>query len=529
MTQVWKVVGMWLVIAAVIWLFSVWQWQTTEATVADRDIVMQLLVLPIVLTAALWLTLWGVQRLRTAEPRAPAAAPSAAPAVSPGDPARSEAALRAATTWLLASSVSLRVGDDADAAWSTLQSNPPRPGPDATLFDLDGMPVFSARVEQVDERLASAPEPDAVLSHPDGRAASAAVQRAWVLMQSALLPLLDAVTGLIPDEVHGGAQPPADDAAAPLMRAHLSGVAAPVSAQQLASREARRPTLTVRLTLPTRWSVEDQTLFVQALRGQCGMLLDWAEATHARALRWQTTPPESVDAVWHEVDQTIARWHRDPAPELLLMLAVDSAIDADEVDSLQSRGELFTAHHQQGRIPGEAAAGLLLASPMWPEPDTLDAPAARLGRPLLARRDKSADAVGRVSSATLQALLEAAVSRSPAPADVPPVVVADADHRGSRAAELFESVQGALPAVDASTGVVRLGEVCGDLGAARGVATVALAHAALRQQTSPDAATYAVLMQDSHERVVVPLCHAPPPVPSDLHVEAPSPSAPAAA
>ncbi|WP_159098863.1 hypothetical protein [Aquabacterium olei] len=525
MTQVWKVAGMWLVIAAVIWLFSIWQWQTTDATVADRDIVMQLLVLPVMLTVALWLTLRGVQRLR----KSPApAADRAAPTVSLDEQPGSEAALRAATTWLLASAVSLRAGSDADAAWATLQSNPPRPGPDATLFDLDGMPVFAARVEQVDELLAS--EPDAVLSHPDGRAASVAVQRAWVLMQSVLPPLLDAVSRLIPDETHGGSsREPEDDAAAPSMRAHLSGVAAPVSAQHLAIQEARRPTLTVRLALPARWSVEDQALFVQALRGQCGVLLDWAEATHARALRWQTTPPESVDAVWHEVDQTLARWHRDPAPELLLMLAVDSAIDADEIDGLQARGELFTAHHQQGRIPGEGAAGLLLASPMWPQPGALDVPAILLGRPLLARRDKSADAVGRASTATLQALLEAAATRSPAPADAPPVVVADADHRGSRAAELFESVQDALPAVDAATGVVRLGEVCGDLGAARGVATIALAHAALRQQASPDATTYAVLMQDSHERVVVPLRHAPPPVTSDANADAPPLSAPATA
>ena len=115
MTQVWKVAGMWLVIAAVIWLFSIWQWQTTDATVADRDIVMQLLVLPVMLTAALWLSLRGVQRLRTSS--AQAAAPGAAPAVSLDEQPNSEAALRAANTWLLASGVSLRAGSDADAAW----------------------------------------------------------------------------------------------------------------------------------------------------------------------------------------------------------------------------------------------------------------------------------------------------------------------------------------------------------------------------------------------------------------------------
>lgn len=510
MTQVWKVVGMWLVIAAVIWLFSIWQWQTAEATVADRDIVMQLLVLPLALTAALWLTLWGVQRLRSGAPAVVAPVASAATSVSLDEPPGTEAALRAASTWLLASSVSLRIGHDADAAWATLQASPPRPAPDATLADLDGLPAFTARVEQVDEALAAEPDAEARLAHPDGRPAPPALQRASVLMQAVLGPLLDAVSGLVPPAAETSSfDEPAEGVALPSMRAHLSGVAVPVSAQQQAAQEARRPTLTVRLVLPARWSAEDQALFIQALRSQCGALLDWAEAARARALRWQTTPPESVEAIWQELDQTIARWHRDPAPELLLVLAVDSALDADEIDRLQARGELFTAHHQQGRIPGEGAAGLLLASPTWPESDVQDLFAVQLGRPLMARRDKSADAIGRVGPATLKALLEAAAARSPAVADVPPVVVSDADHRGSRAAELFEGVQDALSGVDAATGVVRLGEVCGDLGTAGGLATVALAHAALRQQTSPDATTYAVLVQDSHQRVVVPLRPAP--------------------
>ncbi len=503
MTKVWKVAGVWLLIAAVVWLFTVWRWQTTDVAVSDRDIVLQLLVLPVLLTASLVGALWGLRHVRAAassQPAAPAAQAVRSPGATEGA-VGSDEALREAQAWLLASAVVLPVGNRPDAAWSALCGQPPRPGLDPHLLDHDGLPVFTSRATWVDEALSE----DDGAPAPGGHVPPVRVQRAWQLMQPVLAQLLDEVV------LAGPEAPSASLAAAPLseepvsMKAHLAGVAAPVSAQQRMAHEAGRPSLTVRLVLPSAWTVEDQAWFVQAVRHASGALLDWAEQTGCRALEWHTTPPETPEALWDEVDQVLVHWQRTAAPALMLVLTVDSALDDDAIERMQSRGELFTAQHQAGLVPGEAAAGLLLACPHWPLPAAGDVPAVRLGRPLLARRAKSADAAGRASIDTLRALLDGAAARRVGGATVVGAVVTDADHRGSRAAELYESVQLSLPDLDPATQVIRVGESCGDLGAARAVAPIALAHTALHFAEPDATATLAVLMQDGHERVVVPL------------------------
>uniref|UniRef100_UPI001BB4630B hypothetical protein n=1 Tax=Acinetobacter baumannii TaxID=470 RepID=UPI001BB4630B len=105
---------------------------------------------------------------------------------------------------------------------------------------------------------------------------------------------------------------------------------------------------------------------VEWLRSQCGVLLDWAEAHQAKGLRWQTEAVDRPEGLWEEVDRQIVQWSRDPRPELLLILAVDSAVNEHSVGRMQAVGELFTSSHQTGKVPGEAAAGLLLANEHWP-------------------------------------------------------------------------------------------------------------------------------------------------------------------
>lgn len=502
MTKVWKVAGVWLVMAAVVWLFTIWRWQTTDVMVSDRDIVLQLLVLPLLLTGALVGALWGLHHLRASVAlESDATSPGAGPSLdSSAASSGADEALRCAQAWLLTSAVALPVGSRTDAAWATLSSQAARPSLDPSLLDHDGLPVFTCRAAWVDEALADADTAAEEHARPER------VRRAWLLLQPVLGQLLDALTLLGPDAAGPESHPHPDHVQAPVsMKAHLAGVAMPLSASQQQSREAGRPHLTVRLVLPRDWAEEDRNWFTQAARQASGALLDWAERTGCRALHWQTTPPETPEALWVEIDQMVLRWQRDPTPALTLLLAVDSAVDADEVERRQARGELFTAHHQNGQVPGEAAAGLLLACPHWPRPDDGDAPPALLGRPAHARRGKSADAIGRVGIDALRALLDGVVGhRLAAPVDAL-TVVSDADHRGSRAAELYESVQESLPGLDPATQVVRVGEACGELGVARAVVPVVLAHAALNLAEDDAAAALAVLMQDGHERVVVPL------------------------
>jgi hypothetical protein len=83
-------------------------------------------------------------------------------------------------------------------------------------------------------------------------------------------------------------------------------------------------------------------------------------------------------------------------------------------------------------------------------------------------------------------------------------VVADADHRASRTAELFEALQGVAPGLDPMLSVTRVGDACGDLGLASALVPMALA-AGLVQQDDATGVTLAVHVQATHERMAVAL------------------------
>lgn len=523
MAKVLKAGGVWLAMSVVVWLITIWRWQNNEHDASAADIVSQLFVLPLVLTAALLGALWGVQRLRDK-----AASPIAAPTpkgVAAGQGAAAAApladeALRQAGAWVLAESVLLSAGADAQSVLGALKSRSVRPELDPELQDVEGMPVFSGRVPDLDQEewLQAHPE----LAPEDGVPPSVPVLRGLALLDAPLHQMLDAI-GLLVPRGEAGAPAPEHDGAAPgarsmgragaadepVMKAHLSGVATQVPRSVLQSREAMAPQLTVRLLLPAHWPEAERDAAVAWVRSQCGGLLDWAEAAGAKGLRWVTEVLAQPEGIWAEVDQHIVQWSRQARPELLLILAVDSAVHAPGIERMQAQGELFTATHQSGKVPGEAAVGLLLANEHWPDLALLENPPVRLWRPARTRREKSADAAGRVGTTALSAALNHAVGLQSLSKDVlvqdKLMVVSDADQRASRGAELFESLQDALPGLDPMLAVARVGEACGDLGLPGALAPAALACGALRAGDGEGRLALATHVQSSHERVVVAL------------------------
>ena len=511
MARILKALGLGLVIATIVWLVTLWQWHNAERDIGMTDIVVQLLVLPALLTLGLLTALWGVQRLR-----APATVPAASSSV--GEDALDAAlsaeaqAQRDASAWVLAEAVHLPVGTDADTAWSTLQAGGVRPDLDAQLQDLDGLPVFTARVPEIelDDWLLAHGE----LTHPDEGGLPPAVLRALALIEAPLHRVLDTLDSLRADMPEGEASPTSSAAQAftegeAFGKAHLSGVARPMALAQQVSREAQRPKVTVRVLWPSHWQEGDREAATAWLQSQCGALLDWVATVQAHAPVWQVAPLAHAEGLWSEIDKHLLRWAREPRPEVLLILAVDSAIDADRIDHLQAIGELFTAQHQTGRVPGEGAAALLLAHPQWPHLSAQMPEAMRLWRPVCGRRDKSADAAGRIGCTTLSDVLTEVLHRSTPPHEGL-MVVSDADHRASRTGELFEALQGVAPELDPLQQVTRVGEACGDLGVARALVPTALACAALRASDQAQRVAVATHVQSPHERVVVALSPMPP-------------------
>jgi hypothetical protein len=147
----------------------------------------------------------------------------------------------------------------------------------------------------------------------------------------------------------------------------------------------------------------------------------------------------------------------------------------------------------------------LLAHPRWPvKAATLPSQPARLWRPARLRRDKSADAAGRVGADALGEAFSQAMGVSGARAEALHIV-ADGDHRASRTAELYEALLAVAPTLDPMQSVTRAGEACGEVGFARALLPAVLARAALREAEREDLVALATNVQSPHERVVVAL------------------------
>ena len=565
MSRAFKAAALGLVIVAVVWAFTLWRWHDTAQQVSDTDIAVRLGLLPLALTAVALLAWWGASRLRKqvlrpVEPATPGLTPATAQAPTrasdgdlPGAPERPQAGLDVPMATVLAEAVTLAAGHGAEAAWMTLKDAGMRPGLDPELRDADGLPIFSARVTDLsvtDWLLAHAE-----LGPPEAPLLPEPVLRALALLEAPLHDLVMAAvsttsvaTGAtgVPGQGHAGAgslgasdvaegtadgteEGMADGGSLPQHApSHLSGVGRTGQQARARDQAARAPVVQVRLWLPPAWDEPQRSAALDWLRGQCGALLDWTDQLGAAPPAWQlapTDPRATPESLWSDLGEVLSGWPSSPRPHLMLLLAADTALDADTVMQWQARGELFTGHHQRGRVPGEAAAGLLLCNPAWERWAAAiqgggAAQSPRLWSADQVSRERSADAIGRVGCDATQSLLARVAERAalhaerPVPADADWLLVSDGDHRASRTAEVFEALLAVRPHTDPMISVVRAGEACGDVGLARALVPVALTSAALRLG-EPVALGVALMVQDAWRRVAVPLTlPAPMPTPA---------------
>lgn len=518
MSKAVKAAGLGLVIFVTVWVVTLWHWYRSQQPVSSEEAATQLLLLPTVLTIVALFAGWGAMRLRQWSSQPIVAAPAPAPAAA--GVLATEGAVAAPLQPLglvniLAEAVSLPSGDDPALAWAALQSGQARPGLDPRLLDADGMPVFSARVPG----LSTADWLDAHAEVCDPTLPESLL-RAMALIEAPLHGLMAA----LPMNVEEGARNaalsmPGQGSSGPLF---LSGVGQPDAPAAAARRRDTAPQLDIQVWVPADWAPEHRSLFADWLRQQAGVALDWARAWGSAEPRWSVEALDAPEAGWDRLLPSLHELHTDARPRLLLVLAAQSLVDEAGVSSLQARGELFTAEHQGGRVPGEGAAGLLLANaPMAARCAEAEHP--WLGSPVSARRQRSADRSGRPGSdeftAAMQQVLAPWLSGPDHSAgQAEPAgqaawwCLSDADHRPGRSSELFEAFQTLQPDGDASQAVLKLGDAWGDLGVARALVPLALAASGVRQglQLGGNDAQQPVpavvgLLQCSHRRWAIPV------------------------
>lgn len=352
--------------------------------------------------------------------RQPAAQAAAAPAV------QQDAVLvrPCPTLSILAGALCTPHAASAEELGAALAANKVDADLDRELVDDDGLPVMSARCEQAGDATVR----DEIADWLDAYATPAPRfgdegWRALVLGTAVLRELTDRAAGL-----------PVADEDAPFR-------------------------LELALVLPDDWQVDQR----QAASMWCRQVLAQSGWPAARIDVTEPAAPAPL----------IARMAQQAEKRATILLAFCSHIGQETVDRWSANGTLFTSFHPRGRIPGEGAAGLLLApaadgpgiARLSLEADACDPASASLKRLSLQRLNTLA---GRLLQGA--AIAPAAIA----------MVVADTGADTRHALELMEFGGATTPHLDNASDIVRLGPACGACGAVPFVAALALAaHAAL--------------------------------------------------
>lgn len=333
---------------------------------------------------------------------------------------------------------------DADALLDMAEA-PPRPSLDARFHDRDGLPLLVSADKDLDDTAVVQVQMPGFTTRDGERRAMALLEPvADTLMGQALLALPE--LEVTEERVVAG------------LRRRDEQVVGQV--------------LTIELLVPADWSV--------SLRTWCA---DWL---HARALyngldrrRFAinvAVASQAVD-VWSRL-QRITDSLAQGEPCWYLVLSCSSAVDPGTIAAWLDSNRILHRRNKDGQIPGEGAAGLLLASPSLAPAQT----------PHLWRPHRTEQAEG-LSNAESRRQAEALAITMLADAAIAPARVGfalhDADQRSQLAVEACAAAVAANPDLEIDQQALAVPVCAGDLGPVLPLALLALAHAhALRGQSA---------------------------------------------
>lgn len=459
------------------WSGAVWYWRDTNRMPATGELATYLIALPLALLLGYWLvrktaTAWGERQSASPAPAANASG------TGTGDAAAAAAQAQAATLRIAAASLRVPHGESAEALAEAMASNKARPDLDKELSDDDGFPVMAARAEGVDEQ-AIEQEINAWLAD-SGQAAVHARPEFWRALALGTPVMRELATWA------GAHQRLADLASAQDMS--LAGA----NARQAAQAINAIPMLQLVAMLPQEWNTPSRDTAGRWLQHQL-VQAGWPQERIALNARTDLHPGPVLAALQNSTEPCVA-----------VLLACASHIGEQTVSTWSSEDKLFSAARPQGAMPGEGAAGLLLADAAQAAllaegaKAAYGESAAADSYPLLAAVAAGArsDNIGQARSGECAVLTQlaqqalrplqapqppqtdAAPSAQPPSAAAPsvPLLVADTGHRGARVMELMAAASAVQPQLDAAKDILALGNATGQAGGAGFLAALALAR-----------------------------------------------------
>lgn len=241
------------------------------------------------------------------------------------------------------------------------------------------------------------------------------------------------------------------------------------AAASLLPHDGAAPILQLAPLLPGDWQHEQR----QAALMWCRQVLVQSGWPMAQVAVVAPESPPTFIARFAQETMTSATTSTTPVATILLACA--SHIGQETVDRWSADGTLFTSHQPRGRIPGEGAAGLLLA------PALDGAGLAHISLEVDAH-DPAPAIQKRLSPGRLNTLAERLLQGAAvAPADIA-MIIADTGADTRQVLELMAFGSASAPHLDHASDIVRVGPACGACDAVPFVAALAVAaHAALER------------------------------------------------
>ncbi|MGZ5000929.1 MAG: hypothetical protein ACXV7F_11555 [Methylomonas sp.] len=432
----------------VCWGGAIAYWRTTRSNPAAPELLLYLFGLP----ACLVLVFFVGRKLLTRPGVTPVPTTASTPVKAPVTPSQTRSLA------ILAAALRLPHGASPEELASAIADSRARADLDKELIDDEGFPVMAARCsEAVDEVLQEEIREWLALN---GMAELDFSDEQWraLMLGSAVV-------------------------------AELAAQAAGPSLYQVDNRTS----LQLVPILPIEWEV-----------AHCRAMSMWLKQTVAR-YGW---PDDRVIVAVNETDRS-----SDPGPAAIfkgfahnaaatdvpliaMVVACASHVGDETVAQWAANGSLFTSSRPQGHIPGEGAAGLLISNQSHlAEAETM----ALLDGIEEAQRDASADESKRSDPSLLGELSERALRPSGTNASDVPILIADTGHRSSRVIELMMHVSAALPQLDETGDVVRIGVASGTCGAVPFMTALALGR---HYVLACEAPVLCVSNEDPYHRVV---------------------------
>ncbi len=441
------------------WIGAIWYWRASNRIPATADLVLYLLVLPLALLLAFWIG----KKIHRSVTAGAAAAATAAPAAADAAPADTAPPVGIA---MLAASVRAPHGASPEELLAALADGAARPELDNTLYDDYGFPIMTARIADID--VDALREDMAPWLEARGIDPAVFTEEQWRALHagSAVVQELAATLADHPQLLEHDTRL---DTRTP----------SPLPMLQLL------PLWSAAWSVPARGTAEQWLAHLVAQAGWPKERIATLPATGPAA----EAPADAVSvlaALLARVQAQAASQNAAPAAATLaLVLACDSHLSEAGIDRLSGAGMLFAAQRPQGQMPGEGAAGLLLADA---------AQAALLSRGeaqvLLravgsAQLDNSADAAGRPNVTVLRQLAAGVLATSRCDSAGVLALATDTDHRTGRVMETMAVLSELLPQLDTTLDTCHVGAACGSCGVVTYLTALVLARQQVIERGGP--------------------------------------------